>query len=68
MVDTISKASVYPVNGEFKHEFEQMCENYGNKAKQGNSHNPQTNAIMSEYKGVNDMLRSFDLDNEIRGI
>jgi transposase InsO family protein len=41
-----------------------MCENYGIKAKPTTSHNPQANAIIERvHKVVNDMLRSFDLEN-----
>jgi transposase InsO family protein len=52
--------------GEFKREFKQMCEmkNYGIKAKPTTGHNPQANAIIERVqKVVNDMLRSFDLEN-----
>jgi transposase InsO family protein len=44
-----------------------MCEmyNYGIKTKPTTSHNPQANAIIERvHKVVNDMLRSFDLENE----
>ena len=42
-----------------------MCDNYGIKAKPTTSHNPQANAIIERvHKVVNDMLRSFDLENE----
>jgi transposase InsO family protein len=41
-----------------------MCDNYGIKAKPTTSHNPQANAIIERvHKVVNDMLRSFDLEN-----
>jgi hypothetical protein len=50
--------------GEFKREVKQMCNNYGIKAKSTTSHNPQANAIIERvHKVVNDMLRSFDLEN-----
>jgi transposase InsO family protein len=52
--------------GEFKREFKQMCvkDNYGIKLKPTTSHNPQANAIIERvHKVVNDMLRSFDLEN-----
>jgi hypothetical protein len=52
--------------GKFKREFKQMCEqyNYGIKAKPTTSHNPQANAIIERVLNiVNDMLRSFDLEN-----
>ena len=56
---------VFDNGGEFKREFKQMCENYGIKAKPTTSHNPQANAIIERvHKVVNDMLRSFDLENE----
>jgi transposase InsO family protein len=42
-----------------------MCENYGIKAKPTTSHNPQANAIIERvHKMVNNMLRSFDLEQE----
>ena len=42
-----------------------MCVNYGIKDKPTTSHNPQVNAIIERvHKAVNDMLRSFDLENE----
>ena len=42
-----------------------MCDNYGIKAKPTSSHNPQVNAIIERVRNVvNDMLRSFDLENE----
>jgi Integrase core domain len=51
--------------GKFKREFKQMCENYGIKAKPTTSHNPQANAIIERvHKVVNNMLRSFDLEQE----
>jgi hypothetical protein len=41
-----------------------MCDNYEIKVKQTTSHNPQANAIIERvHKVVNDMLRSFDLEN-----
>jgi transposase InsO family protein len=47
--------------GKFKHEFKQMCDNYGIKAKPTTSHNPQANAIIEQvHKVVNNMIRSFD--------
>jgi hypothetical protein len=52
--------------GEFKHEFKKMCmqDNYGIKDKPTTSHNPQANAIIERvHKVVNDMPRSFDLEN-----
>ena len=50
----------------FKHELKQMCDNYGIKTKPTTSHNPQANAIIERvHKVVNDMLRSFDLEDEI---
>jgi hypothetical protein len=50
--------------GKFKREFKQMCDNYGMKSKPTTCHNPQANAIIEQiHKVVNDMLRSFDLDN-----
>jgi hypothetical protein len=48
-----------------KREFKQMCDHYGIEAKPKTSHNPQANAIIQRvHKIVNDMLRSFDLENE----
>jgi hypothetical protein len=42
-----------------------MCEKYGNKAKPTTNHNPQANTIIERvHQVVNDMLRSFDLENE----
>jgi transposase InsO family protein len=42
-----------------------MCENYGIKAKLTTSQYPQTNAIIERvHKVVNNMLRSFDLEQE----
>jgi hypothetical protein len=42
-----------------------MCENYDIKAKPTTSHNPQANAIIEQvHKVVNNMLRSFDLEQE----
>ena len=50
---------------EFKREFKQMCDSYGIKAKLKTSHNPQANEIIEHvHKVVNDMLRSFDSENE----
>jgi hypothetical protein len=52
--------------GEFKREFKPMCmqDNYGIKGKPTTSHNPQANAIIERvHKVVNDMLRSFNLEN-----
>jgi hypothetical protein len=50
--------------GEFKREFKQICDNYGIKANQTTSHNPQVNAIIErKQKVVNDWLRSFDLES-----
>jgi transposase InsO family protein len=52
-------------NCKFKREFKQMCDNYGIKDKPTTSHNPQANAIIEQVqKVVNNMLRSFDLENE----
>jgi transposase InsO family protein len=49
---------------EFKIEFKQMRDNYGIKDKPTTSHNPQANAIIERvHKVVNDMLRSFDSEN-----
>ena len=56
---------VFNNGGKFKRELKQMCENYSIKAQPTTSHNPQANAIMERvHKVVNDMLRSFDLENE----
>jgi hypothetical protein len=42
-----------------------MCNNYGIKAKPTTSHNPQANAIIERvHKVINNMLRSFDLEQE----
>ena len=42
-----------------------MCDKYGIKSKPTTSHNPQANAIIERaHKVVNDMHRSFDLENE----
>jgi hypothetical protein len=50
--------------GKFKREFKQMCDNYVIKAKPTTSHNPQATAIIERVHNiVNDMLRSFDLEN-----
>jgi hypothetical protein len=57
--------------GEFKHEIKQMCvyNYYGIKSKPTTTHNLQSTKQMkslSEYTNlctVNDMLRSFDLEN-----
>jgi transposase InsO family protein len=55
---------VFDNGGIFKREFKQMCDNYGIKAKPTTSHNPQANAIIEQvHKIVNDILRSFDLEN-----
>jgi hypothetical protein len=43
-----------------------MCDNYGIKAKptKATTYHPQTNAIIEQvHKVVNDMLRSFDLED-----
>jgi hypothetical protein len=43
-----------------------MCvqDNYGIKATPTTSHDPQANTIIErKHKVVNDMLRSFDLEN-----
>ena len=56
---------VFDNGGKFKREFKQICDNYGIKAKQTTSHNPQANAIIERvHKVLNDMLRSFDLEKE----
>jgi hypothetical protein len=50
----------------FKCEFKQICvqDNYGIKAKPTTSHNPQADAIIEQvHKFINDILRSFDLEN-----
>jgi transposase InsO family protein len=55
---------VFDNRGEFKREFKQMCDNNGNKAKPTRSYNPQTNTIIERvHKVINDMLKSFDLEN-----
>jgi hypothetical protein len=54
------------IAGEFKREFKQIFvqDNYGIKAKTTTSHNPQANPIIERaHKVVNDMFRSFDLEN-----
>jgi transposase len=49
----------------FKHEFKQICTNYGIIATPTTSHIPQANAIIERMnKVVNNMLRSFDLEKE----
>jgi len=49
----------------FKREWKQMCDNYGIKYKAAISHNPQANEIIEQiHKVVNDMVRSFDLENK----
>jgi hypothetical protein len=51
---------------EFKRDFKQMCENYGIKDKKTTNHNriSQANAIIEQlHKVVNDILRSFDVEN-----
>jgi hypothetical protein len=61
-----SQFIVFDDEGEFKREFKQVCmrDNYGIKAKSTTSHNPQANSIIERvHKVVNDMLRSFDLEN-----
>jgi hypothetical protein len=56
---------VFDNGGKFKYELKQMCENYGIKAKPTTSHNSQANAIIEQvHKVVNNMLRSFDLEQE----
>jgi hypothetical protein len=41
-----------------------MKDNYGIKAKPTTSHNPQANAIIEQvHKNINDMIRTFDLEN-----
>jgi hypothetical protein len=57
---------VFDNGGEFKREFKQMCDNYGIKPNQLQviTINPQANAIIERvHKVVNDMLRSFELEN-----
>jgi hypothetical protein len=57
---------VFDNGDKFKREFKQMCvqDNYGIIAKSTTSHSPQANAIIERvHKVVNDMLRSFDLEN-----
>jgi hypothetical protein len=50
--------------GEFKRKFKLMCNKNGIKTKPTTSHNPQANAIVERvHKVFNDMLRSFDLEN-----
>jgi hypothetical protein len=56
---------VFDKGGELKREFNQMCENYGIKAKSTTSHNSQINLIIERvHKMVNEMLRSFDLEKQ----
>jgi hypothetical protein len=56
---------VFDNGGKFKHEFKQMCNNYGIIDKPTTSHNPQANLIIERvHKVVNEMLRSFDLEKE----
>jgi transposase InsO family protein len=56
---------VFDNGGKFKREFKKMCENYGIKAKPTTIHSPQANAIIERvHKVVNNMLRSFDLEQE----
>jgi transposase InsO family protein len=60
---------VFDSGGEFKREFKQIYDNYGIKAKPTTSHNPQANAIIERlHKVVNDMFRSFDLENNHESI
>jgi hypothetical protein len=57
---------VFDNGGEFKGEFLQMYEidNYGIKAKPTTTQITQANAIIERvHKVVNDMLRSFELEN-----
>jgi transposase InsO family protein len=56
---------VFDNGGKFKRDFKQMCNNYDIIAKPTTSHNPQTNSIIEQiHKVVNDMLKSFDLEEE----
>jgi hypothetical protein len=56
---------VFDNGGEFKREFKQMyMQDSYDKVKPTTSHNPQANAIIVEvHKIVNEMLRSFNLEN-----
>jgi hypothetical protein len=48
------------------YEFKQMYNNYCIIAKPTTSHNPQANSVIERiHKVVNDMLRSFDLEEEM---
>jgi transposase InsO family protein len=61
-----SQFIVFDNGGEFKREFKQMCDNYGMEAKPTTNHNPQGNAIIERFSKrivFNDMLKSFDLEN-----
>jgi transposase InsO family protein len=56
---------VFDNGGKFKHEFKQMCNDYGIIAKPTTRHNPQANSIIERvHKVVNEMLRSFDLEKQ----
>jgi transposase InsO family protein len=62
---------VFDNGGEFKCEFKQMCDNYGIKAKPNTSHNPHANAIIEQiqkFHATNNMLRSFDLENNHKNL
>jgi hypothetical protein len=63
----------YGIMGEFKREFKQMCikDNYGIKTNQlqVTTIDAQANAMIERvHKVVNDMLRSFDLENSYQNI
>lgn len=51
--------------GEFKAEFQDLCDNMGLKKKPSGACNPQSNAILERvHQVLGDCLRSFDLENK----
>jgi hypothetical protein len=59
------QCNVFDNGGEFECEFKQKCDNYGIQAIPTTSHNSQANTIIEQVqKIVNNMLRSFDLENK----
>ena len=55
----------YDNGSEFKAIFKEMVENYGMNKKPNTAFNPQSNGIVERvHQVLNDMLRTFDLENQ----
>jgi len=55
----------YDNGSEFKSVFKEMTENYGQTPKPNTPHNPQSNGVIERvHQVLNDMLRTFELENQ----